>query len=171
MRRAWFVLGVVVAAGVWVDQYTKGLAQTYLRGRPFMTVVEGFVELRYTLNRGAFFSLGADLPHAYRAPLLSALAAVTLVLVLVLFRRTTAAQLRLRVALGLLWAGGAGNLIDRLKRGEVIDFIHVHVRDAFHWATFNVADVYLTFGIALLILDLLRPQTAPSAPPLASETP
>jgi signal peptidase II len=76
----------------------------------------------------------------------------------------------LRIGLGLLWAGGAGNLCDRLRRGEVIDFMHLHVREVFHWATFNLADVYLTVGLALLIVDLLRPQTAHCAPPLAPTT-
>lgn len=165
--RAWLKLAALSALGLWLDQYTKGQAEARLQGRPFVTLIEGFFELRYTLNRGAFFSLGADLPDAYRVLVLGGVTVVTLGLVLSLFAQTAPEQTRLRLGLGLLLTGGAGNLIDRIHRGEVIDFLHLHMWEIFHWATFNVADVYLTVGIALLIVDLLNPQTValPISPP------
>jgi signal peptidase II len=73
-----------------------------------------------------------------------------------LLRKTTPAQQRLRWALTSLSAGAVGNLIDRVQRGSVTDFLHLHAGDAFHWATFNLADVYIAVGLCLLVFDMLR---------------
>jgi hypothetical protein len=53
-------------------------------------------------------------------------------------------------------------IVDRIARGEVIDFLHLHFRDVFHWATFNVADIYITAGLVLLLWDAFRRQKAPA---------
>lgn len=61
-------------------------------------------------------------------------------------------------------SGALGNLIDRIRYGYVIDFIHVHIRDVFSWPVFNVADILIVAGIGLLLLQLLlsgRPGEAP----------
>lgn len=161
-RNPWAFLGMLVGSGVWLDQATKSVARTRLRGRPFVEIWQGFVELRYSVNRGAFFSMGADLPHGYRRALLLLASSVASVFILHLYRQTRDGQRRLRWALGCLLTGAIGNLIDRARHGEVIDFLHLHIRDIFHWATFNIADIYIAVGLGLLILDLLRPQTAPT---------
>lgn len=167
----WAFLALLAGTGVWLDQATKAMAEAGLRGRPFVTLVEGFVELRYSLNRGAFFSLGSDLPDGYRKLFFVAASSVAVGWMLHLYRRTSTTQSVLRWALGCLVTGAVGNLIDRVRRGEVVDFLHLHLRDLFHWATFNVADIYIAAGLGLLILDLLRPQTAQPQPPGSTPLP
>jgi signal peptidase II len=66
--------------------------------------------------------------------------------------------------------GAIGNAIDRMRSGEVVDFLHVHAGEAFHWATFNVADVYITVGVVLLLWDALRRPRSASVPKAETAT-
>jgi len=150
----------VVVSGVALDQLTKLWATRELMGRPFQQVIPGYFELRYSLNRGAFFSFGADLPSSVRQAFFVGMSLLVCLLIVRLLRKLPPAHRAARWALVLLLTGAIGNLIDRVRSGEVVDFLHLHLRDVFHWATFNVADMYIAGGLCLLILDLLRPQTA-----------
>ncbi len=140
------LLTATVAAGVVaVDQVTKSLVLSRLGGEP----VHLFWTLRLNLsfNRGVAFSQGQGL-----GPVIT-VAALVLVVVLVVMSRTTRGKLP-AVALGLLIGGACGNLGDRLFRdhgGAVIDFI-----DLQWWPIFNVADMAITVGAALLLLTGLR---------------
>ena len=68
-----------------------------------------------------------------------------------------------RAGLALILGGAAGNLLDRARQGYVVDFVDVYWRGWHFWA-FNVADAAITVGVAILIVDLLRPATpAPAA--------
>jgi signal peptidase II len=148
----------VFGAGVAADQAGKAWADSHLRLRGILELVPGVLDLRYTRNPGAFFSLGANLGADLRRVLLSAAGVVVLALIAALYARSAAGQARLRWALVLLSSGAAGNLIDRLRSGEVTDFVHLHAGSLLNWATFNVADVLITFGLVLLCLELIRPQ-------------
>jgi signal peptidase II len=170
--RRFGLLAAVVLGGVAVDQITKYLADTYLRGRGIVTVIDGFFELRYARNPGAFFSLGADLDPSVRRVLFVVASLVATALIMRLYIKTGETQSILRGGLMLLMSGAVGNLIDRAIQGEVIDFVHLYWRGVFDWATFNVADVLITAGLALLVVDIFLPRTAASASsePAASET-
>jgi signal peptidase II len=132
------------------DHATKQAAQHALSGGPPRPVIGSVLDLRYTENRDVAFELLRWIPDRPRATLLLVAGAAALAaLGVVLFRRRgldagTAAFL-------LLFAGAAGNYGDRLLRGYVVDFIHVP-----HWPVFNVADAYVTAGLALLALLSLR---------------
>jgi signal peptidase II len=67
--------------------------------------------------------------------------------------RTRADQRLLHFALALVFSGAVGNLIDRIRLGEVIDFLDVHWY-RHHWPAFNVADSAITVGVALMLLDM-----------------
>jgi signal peptidase II len=148
------LLGLIVG----LDQLTKHWAEVYVRPRGIVTVIPELMDLRYARNAGAFFSLGADLAAPLRRGLLSTASVLMLLLSGALYLRADAASSRLRWALSLLAAGAVGNLIDRVRSGEVVDFVHLHVGPLLHWATFNLADAAITAGLLLLAWDLLRPQ-------------
>lgn len=156
-KRRWVTLAVVVAVGVAIDQATKLLADAYIRGRGLVTVIDGFLELRYARNPGAFFSMGADLSPGIRRVVFIGASAVAVALIVRLYQRAEAHQRALRGALLLLLAGAFGNLVDRVLHGEVIDFVHMYWRGVFDWATFNVADALLVGGVVLLLVDLFFP--------------
>ena len=151
---------LVFATGVALDQLSKQWAHTQLRVRGIAQVIPNVLDLRYARNPGAFFSLGAGLPAELRRVVLSAAGAIVLGAIAALYARTRAGQGRLRWALVLLSSGALGNLIDRLRSGDVIDFVHLQFGPLLRWATFNVADVLITAGLCLLCLDLIRPQAA-----------
>lgn len=157
--RAWrrgALLVLAVAPLVAVDQATKWLADARMRLGESIPVVDGWFQLRYSRNPGAFFSLGASVEPSVRRASFVAVTIAAIALLLVLFHRSSSAQRKLRLGVALLLAGAMGNLIDRVLAGEVVDFLHLHYRDAFHWATFNVADVYICLGLGLLLTDTLR---------------
>lgn len=165
----WVVLAAVVIGGVLLDQITKYLADAQLKGQGLVTVIDGFFELRYARNPGAFFSLGAELSPDVRRLLFVVASTAASILIVRLYMRAQENQRALRWALIFLLTGAIGNLIDRAVQGEVIDFVHLYWRGVLDWATFNVADVFITFGLGLLVVDMLRPrrESAPAknAPP------
>lgn len=167
--RRWGLLGAVVAVGVALDQITKQLADAHLRGRGLVTVIDGFFELRYARNPGAFFSIGAELDPSVRRVFFVVASLAATALIVRIYARVHEGQAALRWALMLLLAGAIGNLIDRAFAGEVIDFVHLYWRGVLDWATFNVADVLITFGLVLIVLDMFLPRRAPAAEP-ATET-
>jgi signal peptidase II len=118
-------------------------------------LIPGFFNLTYVRNSGAAFGLFADLPSAVRAPLFTAVSVGALVLLLFLLRGLRPEQWGLRVALASVLGGAIGNLIDRVRHGDVVDFLDVHWR-GYHWPAFNVADSCITLGVAVLLISSLR---------------
>lgn len=152
-----------------LDQITKQLAHAHLRGRGIVTVIDGFLELRYARNPGAFFSLGAELDPTIRRVFFVAASFAATALILRIYARTPSAQVALRWALVLLLGGAVGNLIDRALSGEVIDFVHMYWRGVFDWATFNVADVLITAGLAFIVADMFLPRRAAASEPAPAQ--
>lgn len=148
------VLAVLGMAAL--DQWTKAIVDARLRPVGVVRLVPGFAELVYSRNRGAFFSWGENMPNDVRRPLFAAAACVALFVLGRMYWRAKEGAGALRTGILLVCAGAIGNAIDRVRSGEVVDFLHVHAGEAFHWATFNVADIYITFGVVLLVWDALR---------------
>jgi signal peptidase II len=139
--------------GVIVDRATKLWAEQVLARHEVVSVLDGYLELRRSHNRGAFFSWGANLPGALRVGLFLAATLAALAYIAHLLRHTPETQSRQRWALTLLASGAIGNAIDRALHGEVTDFLHLHLREVFHWATFNVADILIAAGLGLVVVD------------------
>ncbi len=148
--RWWHLLFVVVLFGslVGCDHTTKHLAVTHLRDAAPTPIVPGMVELSYTENRDMAFSLlGGLTTPATRYPFLVAakLLGVLVAAGLLVTRWRRSGWLE-KAGLTMLMAGALGNLIDRVVRGFVVDFIHVT-----YWPVFNVADVAICVGVAMLL--------------------
>jgi signal peptidase II len=141
-----------------VDQLTKAWVAARIPAESFanrITLIDGFFYITHARNRGAAFGLLTDWPWAWRITLFVAVAAVAL-FVAVSFYRTLAPGDRFNAfALGLIMGGGLGNLVDRLLRGEVIDFLHFRLWGGSVWPDFNLADTFLVVGVAALIFELL----------------
>jgi signal peptidase II len=150
------VIAVLLLAGavVALDQVTKAVVLRHLvLGAP-VSVVDGLLDLTLVLNPGLAFGLLGGLPPAWRwtVAMLSLVALV--VLARVALRVLPAGGPTGRLAIGLIFGGAVGNLIDRARFGAVVDFVDVHWR-GWHWPAFNVADSAITVGVALLALRLL----------------
>lgn len=163
------LLAAILAACVGCDGGTKRLASERLRGSPPLSLLGGAVRVQYALNPGGFLGLGADLPAAPRFLLVTGVNAAFLgVLAWVLIRRRDMAA-RPFLAWGLILGGGLGNLADRLLRdGQVVDFLHVGL-GPFRSGIFNAADVLITAGACLLLLDLALGRGRGSPSPYSSD--
>ncbi|MCD6526014.1 MAG: signal peptidase II [Desulfuromonas sp.] len=151
MVQRYRLLLIVVAIVLPVDQITKLYIDRTMELYQSWTVIEHFFNISYVHNNGAAFGILAD--SAVRIPLLSGVAIIAcLVILWIMGRLPKSAQFQ-RLGLSLVFSGAAGNLIDRLRLGAVIDFIDVHWYQH-HWPAFNIADSAITIGVGLLLLDL-----------------
>ena len=145
-------LAVVVVSTIGCDRLTKNMAVQHLAGRSRLSFAADSVRLEYVENRGGFLSLGAELPEQVRTGIFSVGTAVLLAW-LGAWALREVGRGRWAVGAALVWAGGSANLADRLVRGSVVDFLNVGVGTV-RTGIFNVADVAITFGAALLVAEL-----------------
>jgi signal peptidase II len=144
------MLAAVTAPVLILDQLSKHLVSTHLQLYRTVPLVPGWLDLTYTLNPGAAFSLFATMPTGFRQAFFIALSlAAIVVLTVLLARRTTTVSSA--IAFALILGGTIGNLIDRLARGRVIDFIYFHHK-SFSYPVFNLADSAITTGVTLILL-------------------
>jgi signal peptidase II len=142
----------VAAACVALDQVTKALARAHLAGTSPQSFLHDTFRLQFAQNRGAFLSFGAALPDDARFWVFTVLNAAFLVglVAFVLWRRHLAPGTVL--GLSLIVAGGLSNLVDRLlNHGAVVDFMNLGI-GALRTGVFNVADIAITSGAALIVL-------------------
>ena len=137
-----------------LDQLTKEIVRRTLDLHESVTVVPHLVDFTHVRNTGAAFGLlnAADFP--YKTALLVAIATAGLVGVAAYSASLAQHQLIARVGLSLIVGGAAGNLIDRIAVGYVVDFVDVYWGGWHFWA-FNVADSAISIGVAIMILDMI----------------
>jgi signal peptidase II len=161
MSRAWpwFAAAALVVAA---DQGTKALVLARFAAGERLALTP-FFNLVLVFNKGAAFSFLSQ-AAGWQKPLLVAFALGAALLVSVFILRRPAERL-LCSGLALILGGALGNVIDRLRFGEVVDFLDLHAR-GWHWPAFNVADSAITVGAALLILEgfVHRERRARAAP-------
>jgi len=139
------------------DRVTKHIATTVLAGAPARSYFGDTVRLAYGQNPGGFLSWGADWPSSVRTAVFTVGTGALLVLLLVLAsRRRWAPAAKLGIA--LFAAGAASNGIDRVLHGSVIDFLNVGIGPV-RTGIFNVADVALMLGVALVVFTEARRRT------------
>jgi signal peptidase II len=141
------LISLLCAAGLaGIDRVIKLWAVAYLQPVGAMPVIPGVVELRYVLNDGCAFSLLSG-----KQGFLILITCIALAVVLwMLFKRKL--SVLERVAWTLIFAGGVGNLIDRVLYRQVVDYINpLFVK----FAVFNFADICVTIGVCFLILALI----------------
>jgi signal peptidase II len=143
---AWRAAAAVCALVLVVDQATKQAAIDALFGEPPVDLPLGF-QFDYVTNTGIAFGLFDDGEAFVIAVTLAALA------LLVGWFATDPTRPRMWLAAGLLTGGALGNLADRVRDGAVIDFV-----DPPSWPAFNVADVAITLGVAILLVGYMLPQ-------------
>ncbi|ABF86672.1 signal peptidase II [Myxococcus xanthus DK 1622] len=131
--------------------------------RPYR-FIEDYWHFRYVENPGAAWGIFGDMPEGVRRLFFLVVSLAAMGFIFVMYRRTPMEQRLARVALALVTGGALGNFVDRLLRGYVIDFIDWHWRNqpGMRWPTFNVADVAISVGVGLMLLDSLRAPKSPN---------
>ena len=137
-----------------VDQIVKVIVRSRLDLFESVVVIPGFLNMTRVHNTGAAFGLMNTVDFPYKT-LVVALIATAALSGLALYAATLDPGQRLsRLGLAFIIGGAAGNLIDRLAYGYVLDFVDAYYGSWHFWA-FNVADAAITVGVALMILDIL----------------
>lgn len=144
----------VAAAIVVLDQVTKAVVRGRLELHESITVIPGFFDLTRVHNTGAAYGFlnGVDFP--FKTALLACVATAALIGLTLYAVKLERSQVLTRVGLTLVIGGAAGNLIDRVTAGYVLDFVDLY-RGGWHFWAFNVADSAISIGVALMILELL----------------
>ena len=123
--------------------------------RPPIVLIDDYLEFRYAENCGAAFGFMRDMPSPLRKGVFYAAALGAVVLLLWMFVSGRGGVL-FAWSVPLIVAGAIGNLVDRVDLGYVVDFIRFHIRDGWSYPTFNVADIWITIGVVLIIIDGFR---------------
>lgn len=143
----WSIL--VAAVVIVLDQVTKWLVVTRMTELAEVPIIPGFFSLQFVYNPGASFGMLRGQQWFF------ILVAVIAVGAILWYLRQPEAQHGLvRLSLGLIMGGAVGNLIDRVRGGEVVDFLLFYWRD-YYFPNFNVADIGITVGVALFLLHML----------------
>ncbi|MBI3970284.1 MAG: signal peptidase II [Chloroflexi bacterium] len=137
-----------------LDQLTKYLVTRTMQLGEVIPVIPPVLDLHYITNRGVAFGLFSRFGDVF-VPV----AIVIMAVIFAYYRSLLGRRLSLRLALGMQLGGALGNLVDRLRRGSVVDFVDFHI-DAigFHWPVFNVADSAIVGGVAILLVCLTLQQ-------------
>ncbi|MEJ5375685.1 MAG: signal peptidase II [bacterium] len=152
-RRAY--LGVLVAVTVLVlDQLTKAAVAEHMRLHESLTVIPGFLNLTYVRNTGAAFGLLATQSPGIRSLVLIASSLIAMGFIVWIWWRERVSSWCRVISLGLILGGALGNLVDRIRLGEVVDFLDIYW-GKYHWPAFNVADSAVTVGILVLLPSLI----------------
>jgi len=160
---------VAVAASLPLDVATKHWVATNLAYGDRVPVVDGFFYLTHVRNPGAAFSMFADAPEPFRRWFFLIATSIALVLIFSFYRQLAPRDRLSAAALGLILGGAVGNLLDRIRFGEVIDFLHVRLWTGYSWPDFNVADSVIVIGVGLLVLELVASEGAQRGSPSGSD--
>lgn len=153
-KRNYAFLTLPALAVILLDQVSKYIVVKTIAMHESIPVISGIFSLVQTRNRGMAFGLlnrpGSDFSFYFLVG--ATFAAV--VLLLLWFTWLKDDERRLVLGLSLILGGAIGNLIDRLRLGEVIDFLDLHI-GTYHWPAFNIADSAITVGTFWIVINLL----------------
>lgn len=160
LKYLFLVLGVVL-----FDQITKSILLYLITGTvplsgnawsvvgyPYiMSHVTNWFNIVFTWNPGASFSMLRSLGEGAPWVIVGATAVIIALLFWYMLRRANTVE---RLPLAFIIGGALGNLIDRIRFGAVIDFLDLHI-GGLHWPAFNVADMFIVFGVILYIINVV----------------
>jgi signal peptidase II len=181
--------GLLSGGTVLLDQWTKLLVQQQMQLQESIPIIPNFFSLTYIRNPGAAFGLFVGMDQAFRMLFFLSITATAIVVIGYFFWASIRDDRRLglseqaepaaggaslsqqgsrhgrwmRLGLALVLGGAIGNLIDRVRYGEVVDFLDVYL-GAYHWPAFNVADSSITIGVSILLVASLFLPPPPQAP-------
>lgn len=174
----WFLVATALITAA-VDLGSKEWAKNALAGPDLkrtakhITAIPGYVDFIFAQNPGGAWSFLRSVPDGLRRPFFLFVSSAAIVFIVTVYRRLERRQWAMRWGLPLALGGAIGNLADRVRYGWVVDFIDMYWRRGeheTHWPTYNIADVAIVAGVALMALDLLSLRRHPSDAPRPAET-
>lgn len=148
----WAVPLLIIILDQWSKQYVLG----HLPLGSVQTVIPGFFDVVHYRNPGAAFGMLANLSEATRSWLFYVLALVAGIFLAYYWKSLKPQEKLSKIAVPLVYGGIIGNIIDRIRFGNVVDFLSFHWREFAAWPAFNVADSAITVAVVLLVIEGLR---------------
>lgn len=153
-RKSRLILVGLVCLLVATDQITKFAVAAWIPLGEGVMVIDGFLTITHVRNPGAAFGILSQSPFPYTKLALIMVTTLTLIVMVSMLMRTELKSRLFIAGLVLVISGALGNLLDRVFREGVVDFIEVYYA-TYHWPSFNVADSVISLGVGLLILDMV----------------
>ncbi|MGM0417548.1 MAG: signal peptidase II [Thermodesulfobacteriota bacterium] len=145
---------LIVLISVLLDQLTKYIVVANIPLYTSVKIIPGLFDLTYLHNPGGAFGLLADQSENIRIFVFIVMASAAAGLVLWFYKTTPENFKWLRTAYAIIFAGAAGNLIDRIRLGYVVDFLDFYIKDM-HWPAFNIADSLITIGMGIIVYHVI----------------
>ena len=158
-KKTFYVLLCPAVVVFCLDQLTKVLVASYLRPLQSINVIPGFFNLVHIYNRGMAFGLMNRPGHPLSLMFLTAISLMVMGILILWYIRSQHKSLLHGLGSSLILGGAAGNVVDRVRLGHVVDFLDFHI-GKFHWPAFNVADASITIGTCLLAIYLITSHRA-----------
>ena len=149
----WMYLGISFIL-IALDQYTKFLALKYLNPFNPISIIDSFFNLTLVKNRGAAFGFLSGMDDPLRSIIFTIISLTAFIIIAYIYCSRPQGSRMVPLAVAMILGGAAGNTIDRIRLGHVIDFLDFYYRNL-HWPTFNLADSSITIGVSLLLLQML----------------
>lgn len=162
MSRKLAILLAVMVLGLGLDLVSKALVFQRLPLGSQIPVVRGCFNLVHVHNKGAAFSLLNSLSPGFTRPFFILITGLVLGVVGYLWWRLPPHCWQAALGYSLIMAGALGNLLDRIRLGEVVDFLDFHWGH-YHWPAFNVADSMVCLGAAVLVWTILTEEKSHNA--------
>ena len=155
MKKKNIIFSVTLGIVLLLDQITKMYVSSIMFLHDSSPVIDGFFSITYVRNPGAAFGFLADSSSSFRSVFFVAIAIIAILLILFLIMKAKDEELLFTLSLSLILGGAVGNLIDRVRFGEVIDFLDFYLA-SYHWPAFNVADTAISCGAVLLVFGMIK---------------
>ena len=146
-----FFITLLLVVGL--DQISKIYISSVMSLYASYPVIDGFFNITYVRNPGAAFGFLANATPMFRSLFLIVVSAAAIVMILWFLAKNKSAGTLLTFALSLILGGAVGNLLDRIRFGNVVDFLDFYIA-SWHWPAFNVADSAISVGAVLLIVEM-----------------
>lgn len=153
-QRKYTILPVVAMVVVLVDQLTKWIVLQQMALYQIIPIVPNFFNLTRVHNPGGAFGFMAGQTPGVRVVLFIVISLLAAGFIIYLYVSTPQNYIWLLGGLSLIFGGAVGNLIDRIRFGEVIDFLDFYISDV-HWPAFNIADSGISVGMTILVFHIL----------------
>lgn len=158
------LLALVSAITILLDQATKLQIMQSMRLHESIPVVPDFFSITYIRNPGAAFGILSSSSNGFRLAFFGLTSLFALILLGTILYRLKSDDRVGQLSVAAVFGGAIGNLLDRVRFGEVIDFLDVYV-GAYHWPAFNVADAAISVGVCFLAFHLAFEKKEPEPAP------
>lgn len=152
-KKKWyfFIISIIIL----FDQASKYVIRANFNLYEQVDIIKGFFKIMYIRNSGVVWGLFSENRNHLVPLIISILSIAALLTVLYIFAKTSKTCRLELVSLSFIIGGAIGNISDRFILGYVVDFIDIYIK-SYHWPTFNIADSFISIGIVLLLISVLR---------------